>query len=477
MPTPILPHIQDLANELTLEYENLSVRYFTEKNRMDGLLVKLAVMSSWIDFDISDIDTFFLKDFFIKYLRFDELLYAPMLRLAREEVQQNRVSLDVVNLSHPIRIFAFRFWLALTKADPILNRQHQNIIEIKTRDLHRELFGETKKFHQQQDSINKTPHTNQTSEASANPSSHHHSNTQMNKNPETTDKNFNTYPAPEKADESLESIMVELDSLIGLSEIKNEIRTLINFLQIQKKRQEQGLPHTSVGYHSVFTGNPGTGKTTIARILGRAFRAMGLLTGGQLVETDRMGLVGQYIGHTAIKTDAAIQNALDGVLFIDEAYALNRESDHGSDFGKEAIDTLLKRMEDYRDRLVVIVAGYIDEMKEFVHSNPGLESRFNNFFTFPDYTPDELKKIFLLFCQKEHYQMTTEANEKFTNLINVIYQARDNNFGNGRTMRNVFQKIIREQANRLSGQKTITKNDLLTLVPQDIPDQYMEGLQ
>ena len=195
----------------------------------------------------------------------------------------------------------------------------------------------------------------------------------------------------------------ELDDLIGLGSVKKEVRSLANFVKLQKQREAQGLKTAKVSYHLVFYGSPGTGKTTVARIIGRIYKDLGVLKKGHTVETDRGGLVAKYMGQTALKTDTVIQQALDGVLFIDEAYSLVPEGGNGSDYGQEAIATLLKRMEDYRDRLVVIIAGYKDEMQRFIDSNPGLQSRFNRYIDFPDYSGKELTEIFKMYMKKNQY--------------------------------------------------------------------------
>lgn len=256
-----------------------------------------------------------------------------------------------------------------------------------------------------------------------------------------------------------------------MENIKEEVKTLANFLKVQKIRVERGLATTSVSLHSVFCGPPGTGKTTVARLMSRIFQGLGFLEKGHLVETDRAGLVAGYIGQTAKKVDDVVNSALDGVLFIDEAYAL-MPGDNGRDFGQEAIDILLKRMEDYRDRLVVIVAGYTDEMAQFVESNPGLKSRFNRYFYFNDYKPEELLAIFESFCNRSHFKLIDATRDKLRRLFEDLYVNRDRTFGNARIVRNLFEKSIERQANRLAVMSSLTDEMLTTLLPEDIPTQF-----
>ena len=260
----------------------------------------------------------------------------------------------------------------------------------------------------------------------------------------------------------------ELDELIGLTSVKEEVRSLANFVKVQKQREAKGLKTAKVSYHLVFYGSPGTGKTTVARIVGRIYKDLGVLKKGHTVETDRGGLVAKYMGQTALKTDTVIQQALDGVLFIDEAYSLVPESGNGSDYGQEAISTLLKRMEDYRDRLVVIIAGYKDEMQRFIDSNPGLQSRFNRYIDFPDYTGSELADIFKMYMRKNQYTLAPDAESFLKERFDYAVAHKDRNFGNARSARNVFEKAIQQQANRLEGQSDLTERQLTELTIEDL---------
>lgn len=263
----------------------------------------------------------------------------------------------------------------------------------------------------------------------------------------------------------LEALLAQLDGLIGLTAIKQEVRDLSNLARVWKMRTDAGLKTVDLSLHMVFTGNPGTGKTMIARLVAQIYAALGVLKKGQLVEVDRSGLVAGYVGQTAGKTMAAIEKALGGVLFIDEAYTLagGREGD----YGQEAIDTLLKAMEDHRDELVVIVAGYDDLMHDFIESNPGLRSRFNRYLHFEDYTPGELCEIFKMHAEKGGYSVDADAMALAREAI-VAEKLKNNHFGNGRGVRNLFEKLLVIQAGRLVQQENPTREMLMAITADDV---------
>ena len=264
--------------------------------------------------------------------------------------------------------------------------------------------------------------------------------------------------------EKIEDLLAELDSYVGMDAIKAEVRSLINMVQVYKLRREHDLPTTDMSLHMIFTGNPGTGKTTVARIMSRIYHSLDILSKGQLVEVDRSGLVAGYVGQTALKTQKVIEKAMGGVLFIDEAYALNGKSEN--DFGQEAIDTILKAMEDHRDDLVVIVAGYTELMDRFIHSNPGLESRFNRFLMFEDYTPEQMVAIFKMQCKKGCYVLAQGTEELVRDFI--AEESADDSFGNARGVRNLFEHILVAQNNRLAKMENVTRDDLMQILPDDV---------
>ena len=264
--------------------------------------------------------------------------------------------------------------------------------------------------------------------------------------------------------EKIEDLLAELDSYVGMDAIKEEVRSLINMVQVYKLRREHDLPTTDMSLHMVFSGNPGTGKTTVARIMARIYHSLDILSKGQLVEVDRSGLVAGYVGQTALKTQKVIEKAMGGVLFIDEAYALNGKSEN--DFGQEAIDTILKAMEDHRDDLVVIVAGYTELMDRFIHSNPGLESRFNRFLMFEDYTTEQMVAIFKMQCKKGCYVLAEGTEELVRDFI--AEESADDSFGNARGVRNLFEHILVAQNNRLAKMENVTRDDLMQILPDDV---------
>ncbi|HRS19117.1 MAG TPA: AAA family ATPase [Bacteroidales bacterium] len=272
----------------------------------------------------------------------------------------------------------------------------------------------------------------------------------------------------EEITETVDSILQEMNNLIGMNIVKQDIQRLLNFVKIEAIKKEKGLQTQSIVLHTVFTGPPGTGKTTIARLLGRMYKSIGILPKGHVVEVSRADLVGEYVGQTAPKTNKVIDSALHGVLFIDEAYSLFSKNSSGSDFGSEVIDTLLKRMEDDRGLFVVILAGYPDEMKMLIDSNPGLQSRFNRYITFSDYSAIELLQIFDVFCSKHGININKDAHNLLADFFSLAWQNKTKNFGNGRFVRNVYESLLQIQSNRIAILPEITENDLLTFTVDDV---------
>jgi len=268
---------------------------------------------------------------------------------------------------------------------------------------------------------------------------------------------------------TLSELMRELNELIGLTEVKSKIDDLISYQRVQKLREAQGLYSQKRTMHLAFTGNPGTGKTTVARIIGHIFKRLGLLSKGHFLEVSRTDLIAGYQGQTALKVKKVIEKAKGGVLFIDEAYSIT-ENDHADSYGRECLTELTKALEDYRDDLVVIVAGYTAPMKHFFESNPGLESRFNIFIDFPDYSADELFEMFKKLCTSNDYVLSHEASECIRLILADRVNAKDDNFANGRLVRNVYDDVVMNHARRIVDISEPSREDLSTILPDDLAD-------
>ena len=284
--------------------------------------------------------------------------------------------------------------------------------------------------------------------------------------PQTPEKPERPEKQTEPSPVDVRDLMNDINSMIGLSDVKKDINGIINLIKIQNLRKTQNFNVPAMSYHLVFTGNPGTGKTTVARKLAKIYKSLGLIEKGHLVEVDRSDLVAGYVGQTAIKTREVINKSLGGVLFIDEAYSLAGNSDE--DFGKEAIDTLLKSMEDKREKFIVIVAGYTKPMERFINSNPGLRSRFNKYIEFPDYSPEELMKIFTKMCHESGYELSSEAADKLSDIINNKCMNKTENFANAREVRNIFESVLIHNANRLANIPDLNIRQINTIEAEDI---------
>jgi len=277
----------------------------------------------------------------------------------------------------------------------------------------------------------------------------------------------------EKANEPLETLdelRERLNALVGLGAVKREIETAVNLIRMRKMRKEHGLKVPPLSMHMVFTGNPGTGKTTVARLLSKVYRALGVLEKGHLIEVDRSGLVGGYLGQTALKVQDVVKSALGGILFIDEAYALATTTNATQDlYGREAVDTLVKLMEDNREKLIVVVAGYTKPMQQFLDANAGFRSRFNKFVHFDDYAAQDLYEIFVRLCTEQNFTYDEEAGRCIHARLGSLWEKRDGNFGNARSVRNFFEQCVANQANRLASVGSVSQADLFTLTVADVP--------
>ncbi len=288
----------------------------------------------------------------------------------------------------------------------------------------------------------------------------------------STKKKADTDSKKKDKEKSLEELYEELNSLVGLKSVKQDLTNLINLIKVKKIREERGMKQPDINLHLVFSGNPGTGKTTVARLLAKIYKQLGVVSEGQLIEVDRSNLVAGYVGQTATKTMEVIDSAMGGILFIDEAYTLIKEGDE-KDFGQEAVDTLLKRMEDDRDNFIVIVAGYTEKMEKFVNSNPGLKSRFNKYIFFKDYTGKELYKIFESMCSKQEYEPDEEAAEYIKEYLTRRAEAHEENFANAREVRNYIERCISRQATRIVNMDKPDDKAVRTFTIEDVQESQL----
>lgn len=278
----------------------------------------------------------------------------------------------------------------------------------------------------------------------------------------------------EEIEKPLDELIAELQGLTGLASVKEDVMHLVNIIKVRRLRELKGLKRIDMSFHLVFTGNPGTGKTTIARILAKIYKQLGVVSRGHFIEVDRSGLVDHYSGGTALKTTEVINRAIGGILFIDEAYTLTHNKESG-DYGQEVVDTLLKRMEDDRDDFIVIVAGYTNEMHEFIESNPGLRSRFNKYIHFPDYSSSELMQIFRYMCKDTDYMLTESAASIAETYLRGMTESKKDNFANARLVRNYFERCVDRQANRIVQDANMTEEDLVTFVREDMIEDTTAG--
>lgn len=274
----------------------------------------------------------------------------------------------------------------------------------------------------------------------------------------------------DEPEETLEDLLQQLDSLIGLQAVKKQVREIINLIKVRKKAEEFGQKKISPSLHLVFYGNPGTGKTTVARLLAKIYKKLGVLSKGQFIEVERSDLIGEYVGHTERKTQEAIKSAMGGILFIDEAYTLTQSK--GEDFGLQAVAAILKAMEDHRDDFIVIVAGYQEPMEKFISSNLGLRSRFNKYIKFEDYSPSELYEIFCSFCQEKELSYDKECESFLRSYFDNLYNNRDKDFANGRSVRNYFENVLMAWTNRIGSgdMDELSREEFFTVIMSDLEE-------